>query len=225
MKVVIFDLDNTIIDFIKFKKMSIDAAISAMVDVGLSEEDANKIRKEIDKIYSKKGMEYQHVFDEALKKVLGKIDYKVLASAVVAYRKVKTAYMNPYPETIRVFKELIRRNYKLGIFSDAPIFQMWQRLAEIGLTNFFDFAISTQEFGKDKRKKEAYTLLLKKLKLDPKEVIFVGDSIDRDIYWPKKLGMRTILAVYGKNAWGKPKRKVEPDYRIKSISELLEILI
>ena len=224
MKVIIFDLDNTIIDFIKFKKMSIDAAISAMVDVGLKEEDADKIRQEIDRIYSKKGMEYQHVFDEALKKVLGRVDYKILASAVVAYRKVKTAYMNPYPETTKTFKELIRRGYKLGIFSDAPIFQMWQRLAEIGLTNFFDFAISTQEIGKDKRKKEAYTWLVKKLKLNEKETVFVGDSIDRDIYWPKKLGMKTILASYGKNAWGKPKRNVEPDFKIKNISELLEVL-
>ena len=224
MKVVIFDLDNTIIDFLKFKKMSIDNAISAMVDVGLRKSDAKKVKKEIDKIYSKKGMEYQYVFNEALKKVLGKVDYKILASAVVAYRKVKTAYMNPYPNAIRIFKELIRRNYKLGIFSDAPLFQMWQRLAEIGLTNMFDFAFSTQEIGKDKRKKEAFVWLMNKLNLDPKDVTFVGDSVDRDIYWPKKLGMKTILAVYGKNAWGKPKRNIKPDYKIKNILELLKIL-
>ena len=222
MKTIIFDLDNTIIDFIKFKKMSIDAAISAMVDVGLK--NSNEIRKEIDRIYSKRGMEYQHVFNDALEKVLGKVDYKILASAVVAYRKVKTAYMNPYPETTKVFKELIRRGYRLGIFSDAPVFQMWQRLAEIGLINFFDFAISTQEIGKDKRKKEAYVWLIKKLKLNKEETIFIGDSIDRDIYWPKKLGMKTILASYGKSPWGKPKRNIEPDYKIKSISELLDIL-
>ena len=224
MKTIIFDLDNTIIDFIKFKKMAIDAAISAMVDAGLNKSKVNRLRKEIDKIYSKKGMEYQHVFNDALKNVTGSVNVKILAAGVVAYRKVKTAYMNPYPETIQTFREIIRKGYRIGIFSDAPIFQMWQRLAEIGLINFFDFAISTREFGKDKTHKETFEWLLKKLKLSSKETIFVGDSIDRDIYWPKKLGMKTILADYGKKAWGKPKRKIKPDYEIKSIKELLKIL-
>ncbi len=222
--IVLFDLDNTIIDFIKFKKMSIDAAIYAMIDAGLSKNDAEKIRKEIGRIYKRKGMEYQKVFDEAMMKVIGKIDYKILASAVVAYRKVKAAYMNPYPRTIPTFKELIMRGYRLGILSDAPEFQMWQRLAELGLTDFFDFAISTDEFGKTKLYKETFLWFLKKIKEKPENVVMVGDSIDRDIYWPKKLGMKTILAEYGEAPWGKPKRKVEPNYRIKSISELLTIL-
>ncbi len=224
MKTIIFDLDNTIIDFLKFKKMAINAAISSMIDVGLSKREAKEVMKEIERIYSEKGMEYQHVFDEALKKVLGKVDFKILAAGVVAYRKVKAAYMNTYPKTIQTFKELIKGGYRLGIFSDAPIFQMWQRLAEIGLINLFDFAISSREFGKDKTHRETFEWLMKKLKLNPKETFFVGDSIDRDIYWPKKLGMKTILAKYGKNAWGKPKKRIKPDYQINSIDELLKIL-
>ncbi len=221
--IIIFDLDNTIIDFIKFKEMSIDSAISAMVDAGLPRSKANKVRKEINRIYKMKGMEYQKVFNEALEKVIGKVDIKILAAGVVAYRKVKAAYMNPYPGTIETFKELIRRGYTLGIFSDAPQFQMWQRLAELGLINLFDFAISTEEFGKPKLYKETFEWLIKKLKVEPKQLAVVGDSIDRDIYWPKKLGMTTVLAEYGEAPWGKPKRKVKPDYKIKSITELLKI--
>ncbi len=221
--IVLFDLDNTIIDFMKFKKMSIDSAISAMIDAGLPKSKAEKMRKEIDKIYKKKGMEYQRVFNEALENVIGEVDLKILAAGVVAYRKVKSAYMNPYPGTIETFRELIRRGYRLGIFSDAPRFQMWQRLAELGLINLFDFAISTEEFGKTKIHKEAFQWLLKKLKEKPQNIAMVGDSIDRDIYWPKKLEMITVLAEYGEAPWGKPKRKIEPDYRIKSITELLRI--
>ena len=169
-------------------------------------------------------MEYQKVFNEALEEVNGTINIKILAAGVVAYRKVKSAYVNPYPGTIETFKELIKRGYRLGIFSDAPQFQLWQRLAEIGLTNFFDFAISTEEFGKTKTYKESFEWFLKKIKEKPENMIMIGDSIDRDIYWPKKLGMTTILAEYGEAPWGKPKRKIKPDYKIKSIKELLNIL-
>ena len=39
IKAVIFDLDNTLIDFMKFKRISCEAAINAMIDAGL---DVNK---------------------------------------------------------------------------------------------------------------------------------------------------------------------------------------
>ena len=68
MKTIVFDLDNTIIDFIKFKKMAIDAAISAMIDAGLDNKKAEKVRKEIDKIYRKKGWNTKKFSTKHLKK-------------------------------------------------------------------------------------------------------------------------------------------------------------
>jgi putative hydrolase of the HAD superfamily len=54
IKAVVFDLDNTLMDFMKMKKRAIEEAIPAMVDAGLeiTTEVANKI---IDEIYKEKG--------------------------------------------------------------------------------------------------------------------------------------------------------------------------
>ena len=54
-------------------------------------------RKNIFTIYNDKGYEYQEVFDEFLIKFHGKLDYKILASAIVAYRKTKEASIILYP--------------------------------------------------------------------------------------------------------------------------------
>ena len=35
IKAVIFDLDNTLVDFMKMKRLSIEAALTAMIDAGL----------------------------------------------------------------------------------------------------------------------------------------------------------------------------------------------
>lgn len=35
IKLVIFDLDNTLTDFVRMKEVSIEAAIQAMIDAGL----------------------------------------------------------------------------------------------------------------------------------------------------------------------------------------------
>ena len=59
---VIFDLDNTLMDFMKMKSMSIDAAIYGMIEAGM----------EIDFDASKKNIyiEYMRVKDMNIKKFL-----------------------------------------------------------------------------------------------------------------------------------------------------------
>jgi putative hydrolase of the HAD superfamily len=59
IKAVIFDLDNTLVDFMLMKRQAIDAAINAMRDAGLKLSN-EEIRKCIDEIYEERGMEFQN---------------------------------------------------------------------------------------------------------------------------------------------------------------------
>ena len=88
IKAVIFDLDNTLLDFFYMKKMAIDAALNGMIEAGMLI-DKETSKTEIFKIYENKGWEYQEVFDDFILKKNGKINYKFLASAIVSYRKTK----------------------------------------------------------------------------------------------------------------------------------------
>ena len=231
IKAVIFDVDNTLIDFMKFKELAIEESIYAMIAAGLKKK-RDEIWQVLDKIYREKGIEYQHVFDDALKILNGKIDYKMLASAIVAYRKVKAGHMEPYANVIPTLIELTRRGYKLGVISDAPKLQMWTRLCELKLQCFFEFVISSEDVGEHKPSPLPFKHALKILKLKPEEVAMVGDNYDRDIYGAKKMGMTAILARYGrlkhKIAGAKPPKiehkEIKPDLIIGDISELLEAL-
>ena len=66
IKAITFDLDNTIIDFIRMKKNSTNAAAEAMVKAGL-ELDVNTVKKELFEEYIK-DIEGNHVFQDFLKK-------------------------------------------------------------------------------------------------------------------------------------------------------------
>ena len=68
IKSVIFDLDNTLIDFMTMKKLSCDAAISAMIGAGL-DVNKNKATKELFKLYDKYGLEEKTIFQKFLKKI------------------------------------------------------------------------------------------------------------------------------------------------------------
>ena len=86
IKAVVFDLDNTLLDFMKMKTISINAAIDGMIESGMSIEK-NKSIDEIFEIYDKKGYEHQEVFNEFIINKIGSINYKYLAAAIVEYKK------------------------------------------------------------------------------------------------------------------------------------------
>src|SRR3989338_5529554 len=96
IKAVLFDLDNTLIDFLKMKRLSCEAAIDAMIGAGLtvSNEEATKV---LFGLYDKHGMEEKAIFQKFLKKLTGKVNYKILASGIVSYRRVREGFLEPYP--------------------------------------------------------------------------------------------------------------------------------
>ena len=93
IKSIIFDLDNTLLDFMKMKSVSIKAAVNAMIDVGM-EINREEAINEIFNIYDSKGYEHQEVFNEFIIKKIGNINYKYLAAAIVEYKKAKDKLLN-----------------------------------------------------------------------------------------------------------------------------------
>ncbi|MCS7244575.1 MAG: HAD-IIIA family hydrolase [candidate division WOR-3 bacterium] len=193
---IIFDLDNTLVDFARFKEISVKSAIEAMLDAGLKI-DPNLAYEKIFKIYEEKGWEYQKVFDEFLLDVIGYIDYKILASGIVAYRRAKDGSLALYPNVVKTLLDLIKRGIKLAVVSDAPALQAWTRLVQMNLHHIFDVVITFDDTGKRKPEPEPFLKALEKLNLKPDEVIMVGDWAERDIVGAKLVGIRTVFARYG----------------------------
>ena len=81
IKAVIFDLDNTLLDFMKMKQYSVKAAVDGMINSGLNVNTEDAVNA-IFKIYELKGYEYQEVLDDFLLDILCKRDFKILASGV-----------------------------------------------------------------------------------------------------------------------------------------------
>jgi len=242
VKAILFDLDNTLIDFMKMKQHAINSAVEAMIDAGLPK-GKEEVLKIIDRLYKKYGIEYQKIFDDVLTEILGKVDFKILAAGVVAYRKVKEGYIEPYPNVTSTLVELVKRGYNIGIISDAHAFQVWTRLVGMNLHHLFNFVITFEETGVGKPDELPFRLALEKLNLKPEEVVMIGDDIKKDIKGAKKFGIITILAKYGemteliKHGYitgirpesfpTKVDRKSDeqkPDFEISDIKEILDLL-
>jgi putative hydrolase of the HAD superfamily len=219
-KAVIFDLDNTLIDFTETKSIAIRESIKAMIDKGI-DADFDALLEDFTEFYWKRGIEDQHIFQKYLLERYGKIDYRVLAGAILAYRKAKEGVLRPYPGTKDMLISLKNRGYRLAILSDAPKLEAYLRLCAMGLDDFFDVIITKDDTGVLKPHKKAFLAVSKALSIPPSGCIMVGDMPGRDIDGAKVIGMKTIFAQYGHRN-GEDGSKA--DYAAKSIKDIERII-
>jgi len=220
IKAIIFDLDNTLVDFMLLKERAIEAAINAMIDSGL-DIDFVSAKKLIDEIYNEEGIEYQQVFDKMLLRLYSKVDYKILSAGIVAYRSAREAALKPYPKVFPTLIELIKYGLKLAVVSDAPAREAWLRLSYINFQHLFDVVITFEDTYQKKPSPAPFNLALQKLGLKAEECLMIGDWAERDVVGAKAVGMKTVFARYGDTF-----NTVNPgsDYDINCISELLNII-
>lgn len=217
---VVFDLDNTLVDFMQMKRQAIDAAILAMRDAGLHLPQ-EEIRKRIDDIYQERGIEFQNVFDELLYREFSKIDYKILSAGVIAYRRAREAALVPYPHVTMTLIELSKMQLKLGVVSDAPAREAWLRLCYLNFHHIFDAVVTYDDTGKRKPHPEPFRKILTLLEVKPENALMVGDWEERDVLGAAQVGMKTVFARYG-NTFGTLVSNA--DYDIDDISQLINIV-
>ncbi|HRE40723.1 MAG TPA: HAD-IA family hydrolase [Ignavibacteria bacterium] len=220
IKAVIFDLDNTLVDFMFLKSSAVNAAIHAMIDAGLNH-SSEFIQKKVDEIYKDRGIEYQEVFDKLLIDLTGKIDYKILSAGIVAYRTAREAALKPYPKVLPTLLTLIKNGLKLAVVSDAPGKEAWLRLSYLNFHHLFDVVVTFSDSNERKPSPVPFNLALERLNLKAEECLMIGDWAERDVVGAKSVGMKTVFARYGDTF-----NTLNPgsDFDIKDISELTEII-
>jgi len=196
IRAVIFDLDNTLTDFMRMKDQAVEGAIDGMIDAGLTG-SREEIKEKIYKIYRREGIEYQNVFDLFLQEEQGRLDHKLLAAAIIGYRRARDSFLVLYPHVHVTLVELIRRGVKLAVISDAPALQAWLRLAQLKLETFFEHVVTFDDTGERKPSAAPFRKALSLLGVGPSEVLMVGDWPERDVVGASQVGIRTVFARYG----------------------------
>jgi len=196
IRAIVFDLDNTLTDFMRMKEAAIQAAMDGMIDAGFKI-PREELRGRIDAIYRERGLEFQQVFDELLARELGQIDPKILASGIVAYRRARESTLVLYPHVHMTLLELVKRGIRLGVVSDAPRMQVWMRLCALSLQHLFDAVVTFDDTQERKPSPAPFREVLRRLDVEPGNSLMVGDWAERDVVGGRSLGMKTVFARYG----------------------------
>jgi len=220
IKAVIFDFDNTLMDFMRMKKAAVEAAVDSMIDAGLPLKKSEMIEK-VYKVYTAEGIEDQQIFDKVLSKEYGKVDYKILAAGIIGYRRAKEGTLALYPHVQLTLTGLVRMGLKMAVVSDAPRLPVWLRICGLGLQHYFDTVVTTDDTGFKKPHEKPFLFALEKLGVKPAEAVMIGDWAERDMVGAKKVGLVTVFARYGDT---QNTQQSGADYEIDDIAQLLDIV-
>jgi putative hydrolase of the HAD superfamily len=96
-----------------------------------------------------------------------------------------------YPDTVPVLAEL-KKEYKLILIANMDCLSK-DMIDRFKLNDFFDLIVLSCDTGILKNEKGFFDDIISKFKLDPEEILMVGDSLESDIDSAKVAGIKGIL--------------------------------
>ena len=135
------------------------------------------------------------------------------------YRGVSRNRLQLYPDVKRVLDEL-QKKYRLALISDAQSCYALPEIQAVGLENYFESIVISSLHGFRKPDARLFQQTLDDMKLEPAEVIWVGNNMFRDIYGAQALGIKSIFI--DSNQGAKSYEDVAPDYRAQQFIDVLK---
>jgi putative hydrolase of the HAD superfamily len=147
----------------------------------------------------------------------------------LSYEEIENIFINsaysltPHDHAATLLKYLVENDYKIALLSNTTL-----RLATIKhilnktfpSINFDPIIVSSDVIFK-KPHPQIYQLMLKKLKIEPQLVYFVGDNIEYDVVGPSIAGM---FAFYYNHHGNKVNRDDINYYEVKSLLDIINYL-
>src|SRR3984893_11656836 len=114
-------------------------------------------------------------------------------------------------------------HYRLGLLSNFDDAQCGREvLLDTGVADLFEAVIISAEAGLRKPNPQIYQRILTMRQLEPREVLFVGDTPREDVLGPRVAAMR--VAWVNKRGEPLPEGIPQPDFTVADVAELPALL-
>lgn len=196
IKAVIFDLDNTLYNFDAANEFGIRALAAYTEPVfgwdyprmkDLYEESREKLTERMGDVGSAHNrlLRFQNLLEE--KKL--PLHPHALEMAKAYWRGVLDN-MALSPGAREIMEELRRMGIRIGLGTDMTAYMQYEKLIRLGLMEYMDFIVSSEEAGTDKPGNAFFMLCARKAGCLPGECLFIGDNIVRDYGGAAAAGMQ-----------------------------------
>lgn len=220
MKVIIFDLDNTLYPEQSYVKSGFKAVARYLSEKYNCNFDELFLR--IMDIFKENGR--GSVFD----KLLNDLNFNEDVSTLVYIYRYHFPDISLYPESLPILNDL-KKCYKLALITDGRSFVQKRKVDALNIENYFDVIVFTDVLGENywKPSVEPYKFVLSFLSCDAKDTYYIGDDPYKDFKAPKILGMKSIQIKMEEEMDYWKKRgyeRVDADYQVGNLKDILGVL-
>lgn len=217
---VIFDLDNTLLNrriaFSNYARNFAHHFLDIHTDSQLDEAVAYLVKADCDGYRNKQ---------ELYTTVLANFSMK---NPNITVDQLLTFWFSEFPlfttlmdGAIEILTYLKLKEMRLGVITNGKMSVQRAKIEQIGLKDYFEVIIVSEEVGIKKPDKRIFELVANKLKINPQKCLFVGDQPLNDVVGAQQAGMKGVW-LEGFAEWNMDSEK--PSYCIQSLSQLKDIV-
>ena len=212
IKLIIFDLDGTLVNSIK----DITAGVNHALDLNGTD------RLSTLSVSQMVGYGVPMLIHNAIKKASlqhCRFDKDCIEKYLEYYSEHMYDFTTLYPGVFRAISPLLKY-HKMAVISNKSQDFTNRILHHFNLWMSMDAVVGGDSLPEKKPSPVPCLHILDKLKIKPEEALLVGDT-ETDIKCGKSAGVKTVAAIYG---YGKPGFQWEADYIISDITQLPKII-
>lgn len=220
-KYILFDLDDTLLDFQKAQKLAFKKLLKNY-NIDYSEE-LYSVYNTMNKEFWKK-FELGEITSEELKSARFEKFFSHIGKSISGkecdeeYRKY-LAMGDQLFKGVTVILEKLSKSHVLCVATNGIALTQKTRLKNNDLNKYFSNIFISEEIGYKKPDKEFFDHIFKQLKIkDKSEVIIIGDTLSSDILGGKNSGIATCWINSKKLPIDK---NIEPTYILESVNDIL----
>ena len=221
-KYLLFDLDDTLLDFGKaqvlaFKKLLEDENIEYTDELF---EKYETINKSLQRSFERGEISNKEVTSERFIRFFSLFDRKIDGSEVDNRYRSYLAEGNQLFEGIVGMLEKLSLTHKLYIASNGIGITQHTRLKNNKLNKYFEKIFISEEIGSKKPDREFFDIIFKEIGVENKnEVLMIGDTLTSDILGANNVGIDSCLVDIHKIS----NSEIVPTYKIDKTVDILGI--
>ncbi len=224
IRAVSFDADDTLWDFERVMRHSLGHVLAALqtrhptAAAEVSIDAMIAIRNQVDLEWGDSGRSLEDIRTESFQRVVagtGVADAALAMQLNDIYFAHRFEDIELYGDVLPTFERL-RGRYALGLLTNGNSYP-----DRCGLDGWFTFAVFADAHGARKPAPSIFHAACEQARVQPHELLHVGDSLHNDVFGAQQAGLPTawLNRAGVANASG-----VQPDYELRSLRDLLELL-
>ena len=199
IRAVIFDLDNTVYNYDEcheeaMKNLQEYACEKYALDTKTFNSKFDDAKKIVKNQLGNTGASHNRLL--YMQTFLESIGRKPVDGAIELYNvywDTMLENMHLFPYVLPLMIKLKENKICIGVLTDLTAHIQHRKIQKMGLTDYVEVLVTSEEAGKEKPSEIAFDKLKAKIKFAPEEILMIGDSQEKDIDGALQAGMHGIL--------------------------------